>query len=231
MNDNGVVLAASHLGVEGRLLREHAAEIPETIAVLSSLLRSGELKVVETIRSGFKFLGSTLFEMARGSLRGKVLVEVGSTAFRSVASGINLSYPLSKLEHISGGVGNLPAGNMKEGMHFEGANVRGDRIKSTSYEANKRWVVARLAQKNEPVVSCFHLLDTDMPLPESLREGELILKMALFSVDAYLRERLNSQSRETFVTRLVVGQVMDSFAIGLVTHSRRVGFVAGGYFV
>ncbi len=79
----------------------------------------------------------------------------------------------------------------------------------------------RLASRpqGEPSAENFSLVTVDLP---ELQPGEVLVRNAFFSVDPYMRGRMNEG--KSYVAPFLVGKALDGAAVGQVVQSRHAGF-------
>ncbi len=71
------MIAAAHLGVEGKLLNSRAGDVPAVTAELAALLKSGKLKSTHTVvPNGFDRAADELRRVILGETHGGVVIEV-----------------------------------------------------------------------------------------------------------------------------------------------------------
>ncbi|HKS48404.1 MAG TPA: NADP-dependent oxidoreductase [Amycolatopsis sp.] len=82
----------------------------------------------------------------------------------------------------------------------------------------------RLASRPEgwPTLANFSIVDTELPVPG---EGELLVRNLVFSLDPYMRGRMNDA--KSYVAPYEVGKVMDGGAMGEVVESNSDSFQPG----
>ena len=84
-----------------------------------------------------------------------------------------------------------------------------------------KWIPDGLPQPEH-----FTIQESPAPTPESLAEGELLVKALVMSADPYLRSRCKSEAK----AGKSIPFVMSGFVAGRVLASRRDGWAAGEYF-
>ncbi len=84
----------------------------------------------------------------------------------------------------------------------------------------RRWVLASTPD-GEPTPSDFEMVTEELP---PVREGEIMVSNTYFSVDPGVLDRL---TRDSYAPQLRPGEVIDGFAVGVVTASRNPRFGVG----
>ena len=84
----------------------------------------------------------------------------------------------------------------------------------------RRWVLASTPQ-GEPTLSDFEMVTAQLP---PLREGGIMVDNTYISVDPGVLDRL---TRDSYAPRLRPGEVIDGFAVGVVTASHNPRFAVG----